>query len=62
MKGKKVQSGVSINSKTFDGNVDEVWGRNHVGQKWGKWKSRVLMSKLLNPGELLSLKISFDIP
>ena len=58
----KVQSGVSINSKTFEGNVDEVWGRNHVGKKRGKWKSRVLMSKLLNPGELLSLKISFDIP
>ena len=32
-KRKKVQSGVSINSKTFEGNVDEVWGRNHVGQK-----------------------------
>ena len=62
MKGKKVQSGVSINSKTFDGNVDEVWGRNHVGQKWGKWKLRMLMSKLLNPGEHLTLKISFDIP
>ena len=61
-KRKKVQSSVSINSKTFEGDADEVWGRNYFGHKWGKWKSRVLMSKLLNLGELLNLKISFDIP